>query len=191
MFAAHTAGDQSLSLVKTKRLRRITAQNVLSRVCGFTTHSVFNPVLMWVEVCQVSTLSFQADYLMLFPVVKSHIKSREKWGVPCPRRPPDSASLAVPKPNSRQTTVADRRLQLSSHMVPHSPFFRTSTRPSPTMAPPRRRTNGCWGWRSRLLGKKQLNRMFRSSHFLKWQTWLELSLGGKRKPSQQPGRLRV
>lgn len=73
--------------------------------------------------------------------------NKNKWyktSIPCPRRPPDRASFAVPKPSSRHTTVADSRLHLSSHMVPHSPFFNTSTRPSPTMAPPRRRTNGCW-----------------------------------------------
>lgn len=64
--------------------------------------------------------------------------------LPCPSRPPDSASLAVPKPSSRHTTVADSRSHLSSQMVPHSPSFSTSTRPSPTMAPPRRRTSGCW-----------------------------------------------
>lgn len=70
-----------------------------------------------------------------------------EWSVklytPCPSRPPESASLALPKPSSRHTTVADMRFQLSSQIVPHSPFFSTSTRPSPTTAPPLRRTRGC------------------------------------------------
>lgn len=59
---------------------------------------------------------------------------------PCPMRPPVRASLALPKPSSLQTTLADCRLQRSSHTVPHSLSFSTSTRPSPSLAPPFRRT---------------------------------------------------
>lgn len=64
---------------------------------------------------------------------------------PCPSRAPVRASLALPNPSSRHTTVAARMFQLSSHTVPHSPFFNTSTRPSPIIAPPLRRTKGCYG----------------------------------------------
>ena len=70
------------------------------------------------------------------------------WGgavLPCPSRAPVRASLALPKPSSRHTTVAAFMSQLSSHTVPHRPFFRTSTRPSPITAPPLRRTKGCYG----------------------------------------------
>lgn len=59
------------------------------------------------------------------------------------------ASLALPKPSSLQTTLADTRSHLSSHTVPHSPFRSTSTRPSPIWAPPLSRTRGCWRNRSR------------------------------------------
>lgn len=62
---------------------------------------------------------------------------------PCPIRAPVRASFAVPKPSSRHTTLAAFMSQLSSHTVPQMPFFSTSTRPSPTFAPPRRRTRGC------------------------------------------------
>lgn len=64
--------------------------------------------------------------------------------IPCPSLAPVSASLALPNPSSRHTTVAARMSQLSSHTVPHSPFFNTSTRPSPIIAPPLSRTRGCW-----------------------------------------------
>lgn len=64
--------------------------------------------------------------------------------VPCPILAPVRASLALPKPSSRHTTVAARMFQLSSQTVPHSPFFSTSTRPSPILAPPFRRTRGCY-----------------------------------------------
>ena len=64
--------------------------------------------------------------------------------LPCPSLAPVIASLALPKPSSRHTTLADTRFQLSSHTVPHSPFFSTSTRPSPVLAPPFSLTRGCW-----------------------------------------------
>lgn len=63
---------------------------------------------------------------------------------PCPSLAPVMASLALPKPSSRHTTLADTRFQLSSQTVPHSPFFSTSTRPSPVLAPPFSLTRGCW-----------------------------------------------
>lgn len=63
---------------------------------------------------------------------------------PWPMRPPLRASLALPKPNSLHTTLADSRSQWSSHTVPHSLFFNTSTRPSPGLAPPFSRTL-CYG----------------------------------------------
>lgn len=55
---------------------------------------------------------------------------------PCPMRAPVRASLAVPKPSSLQTTLADCRFQRSSHTVPQSRSLSTSTRPSPTLDPP-------------------------------------------------------
>lgn len=55
---------------------------------------------------------------------------------PWPMRAPVRASLALPKPSSLQTTLADSRFQRSSHTVPHTLLFSTSTRPSPTLAPP-------------------------------------------------------
>lgn len=55
---------------------------------------------------------------------------------PCPMRAPVRASLALPKPSSLQTTLADCRFQRSSHTVPHSLSLSTSTRPSPSLAPP-------------------------------------------------------
>lgn len=64
--------------------------------------------------------------------------------LPCPSLAPVMASLALPKPSSRHTTLADTRFQLSSQTVPHSPFFSTSTRPSPVLAPPFSLTSGCW-----------------------------------------------
>lgn len=63
---------------------------------------------------------------------------------PCPSLAPVIASLALPKPSSRHTTLANTRFQLSSQTVPHSPFFSTSTRPSPVLAPPFSLTKGCW-----------------------------------------------
>ena len=70
--------------------------------------------------------------------------------LPCPSRAPVRASLALPKPSSRHTTVAAFMFQWSSHTVPHSPFFSTSTRPSPITAPPLRRTKGCYGKKGRI-----------------------------------------
>lgn len=62
---------------------------------------------------------------------------------PCPMRAPVRASLALPKPSSRHTTLADCRFQRSSQIVPHSLLLSTSTRPSPTLAPPFSRIRGC------------------------------------------------
>lgn len=56
--------------------------------------------------------------------------------LPWPMRAPVRASLALPKPSSLQTTLADCRFQRSSQTVPHSLSFSTSTRPSPSRAPP-------------------------------------------------------
>lgn len=64
---------------------------------------------------------------------------------PWPMRAPVRASLALPKPSSRHTTLADSRLQRSSQIVPHSLLLSTSTRPSPTFAPPFSRIRGCRG----------------------------------------------
>lgn len=64
---------------------------------------------------------------------------------PWPMRAPARASLALPKPSSRQTTLADSRFQRLSQTVPHSPFFSTSTRPSPILSPPFSRTRCCGG----------------------------------------------
>lgn len=64
---------------------------------------------------------------------------------PWPMRAPVRASLALPKPSSRHTTLADSRFQRSSQMVPHSLLLSTSTRPSPTLAPPFSRIRGCRG----------------------------------------------
>lgn len=102
-----------------------------------------------------------------------------KSGVPWPNRPPDRASLAVPKPSSRHTTVADSRFHLSSQMVPHSPFFNTSTRPSPTMAPPRRRTNGCWREKMRRQSLWELKIEL-------WSFQKRMNLGGGLKPGLFP-----
>lgn len=51
--------------------------------------------------------------------------------------------MALPKPSSRHTTLADSRFQRSSQIVPHSLLLSTSTRPSPTFAPPFSRSRGC------------------------------------------------
>lgn len=69
--------------------------------------------------------------------------SQRSRSSPWPSLAPVMASLALPKPSSRHTTLADTRFQLSSHTVPHSPFFSTSTRPSPVLAPPFSLTRGC------------------------------------------------
>lgn len=55
---------------------------------------------------------------------------------------PCKASLAVPKPSSRQTTLAAGLSHRWSTMVPHLPSRRTSTRPSPSLGPAFSRT----GW---------------------------------------------
>lgn len=62
--------------------------------------------------------------------------------LPCPSWAWVSASLAVPKPSSLQTTLAAGKSHRWSHMVPHLPSFSTSTRPSPRRGPAFRRTTG-------------------------------------------------
>ena len=52
------------------------------------------------------------------------------------------ALRALTKPSSRQTTLASISLQWSSHTVPHSPSWNTSTRPSPAVVPFTSRTLG-------------------------------------------------
>ena len=155
--------------------------------------------------CKILKLSFKM-FLSLLMFCNQIWMCRHEWVekesvncscgnvIPCPRRPPDRASMAVPKPSSRHTTVADSRFQLSSHMVPHSPFFNTSTRPSPTMAPPRRRTSGCWkeitetllkayskctNWNTFSLFWSTRVRIwnFHFSFFLWWESWVS-RLGG-------------
>lgn len=54
---------------------------------------------------------------------------------PWPMRAPLKASLALPKPISRHTTLASWRPQRSSHTLPHLLCLSTSTRPSPIRAP--------------------------------------------------------
>lgn len=64
---------------------------------------------------------------------------------PWPSRAPKRTSRAEPKPSSRHTTLAEMRFHPWSQTVPHWRFMSTSTRPSPTWAPERRRTLvSCW-----------------------------------------------
>lgn len=58
---------------------------------------------------------------------------------PGPKRPRPGEPRARPQPRRRHTTRAFFMLQKSSHTVPHSPWYRTSRRPSQRFFPPARR----------------------------------------------------
>lgn len=60
--------------------------------------------------------------------------------VPSPNQAPGGAERASPQSSSRHTTATSRISQSSSHTVPHSPWWKTSTRPMQRFGPPVRRT---------------------------------------------------
>lgn len=74
---------------------------------------------------------------------------------PGPKGQRPGALSARPQPRRRHTTRALRMFQWSSHTVPHTPWCRTSTRPSQRLRPPARRRPGAAGTRQQVRGTQR------------------------------------
>lgn len=88
------------------------------------------------QLCSLQPLWLQSSMEFSVPLQCTLSIQIRRFSSPAPKNADFGAPKAVLNPSCLQTTFASFKSQKSSQMVPHSPLYEISTRPSVLFAPP-------------------------------------------------------